>query len=66
MYQVIKRDNQVVDFDINKISSVIKKAFDGSNHKYHDSIIDLLTLRVTADFEQKIIDINKFRIWRNC
>ena len=61
MYQVIKRDNQVVDFDINKISSVIKKAFDGSNHKYHDSIIDLLTLRVTADFEQKIID-NKITV----
>ena len=61
MFSVIKRDGNVVEFDINKISSVIKKAFDGSNHQYHESIIDLLALRVTADFETKIFD-NKISV----
>ena len=28
MYQVIKRDGKIVDFDISKISAVITKAFD--------------------------------------
>ena len=28
MYQVIKRDGKIVDFDINKIAAAIKKAFD--------------------------------------
>ena len=28
MYQVVKRDGKIVDFDINKITSAIKKAFE--------------------------------------
>ena len=28
MYQVVKRNDKVVDFDITKISTAIKKAFD--------------------------------------
>ena len=30
MYQVIKRDGKIVDFDINKIAAAIKKAFDAT------------------------------------
>ncbi len=56
MYKVIKRDDKVVDFDIKKISTAIKKAFDAENHQYNDDIIDLLALKVTADFEKKIKD----------
>ncbi len=54
MYQVIKRDGKIVDFDLSKISSVIIKAFEAQNKQYHPSIIDLLALKVTADFESKI------------
>ena len=28
MYQVVKRDGKIVDFNINKIADAIKKAFD--------------------------------------
>ncbi len=56
MYSVIKRDGKQVEFSINKISQAIKKAFEASNINYHDSVIDMLALRVTADFEPKIID----------
>ncbi len=54
MYQVIKRDGQIADFDIAKISAAITKAFEANNKQYNPNIIDLLALRVTADFEAKI------------
>ncbi len=56
MYQVIKRDGKVADFDMAKIADAIKKAFEAQNKQYHPSVIDLLSLRVTADFESKIVD----------
>ncbi|HZK10723.1 MAG TPA: ribonucleoside triphosphate reductase [Clostridia bacterium] len=56
MYKVVKRDNQIVAFDIEKISAAIEKAFQSRNKNYHQSVIDLLALRVTAEFEDKIID----------
>lgn len=56
MYQVKKRDDSIVEFDVNKISSAIKKAFDACNRQYADSVIDMIALRVTSDFESKIED----------
>ncbi|MBQ7102189.1 MAG: ribonucleoside triphosphate reductase, partial [Clostridia bacterium] len=56
MYQVIKRDGQIAEFDIAKISAAITKAFEANNKQYNPNIIDLLALRVTADFEAKIKD----------
>ena len=54
MYRVVKRDGQIVDFEISKITNAITKAFDALNKQYHPSVIDLLALHVTADFESKI------------
>ena len=54
MYQVIKRDGKVVDFNIGKITTAITKAFEALNKQYHPSVIDLISLHVTADFESKI------------
>lgn len=56
MYQVVKRDGTVVDFDIKKIAQAIQKAFDATNTGYNDSTIDFIALRVTSDFESKIKD----------
>ena len=56
MYSVLKRDGAVVDFDIKKISTAIKKAFDASKTEYNDDIIDFIALKVTADFNKKIKD----------
>ena len=56
MYQVIKRDGKVVDFDVSKISNAIKKAFDACNRDSDESILSLLALRVSADFSSKIED----------
>ncbi|MCL2556608.1 MAG: ribonucleoside triphosphate reductase [Firmicutes bacterium] len=54
MYKVIKRDGKTTNFDIAKISDAIEKAFVASNKIFHKTVIDMLALNVTADFEQKI------------
>ena len=56
MYQVIKRDGQIAEFSISKISAAITKAFEALNKQYHPSVIELLSLHVTSDFESKIKD----------
>ena len=56
MYRVVKRDNSVAEFDIKKISEAIIKAFEATEKQYNNSVIDLLALKVTADFEPKIKD----------
>ena len=56
MYQVTKRDGTAARFEIGKISAAITKAFQALDKQFHPSVIDLLALRVTADFEPKIRD----------
>ena len=56
MYTVVKRDGKVTDFDIAKISKAITKAFEAQNKAYNEDIIDLLSLKVTADYAEKITD----------
>ena len=54
MYRVVKRDGITVDFDVNKISTAITKAFNAVERKYHPTVINMLALQVTADFDSKI------------
>ncbi len=54
MYQVLKRDGKVTDFNLAKINDAIKLAFEAQEKQYHPSVIDFLALKVTADFEPKI------------
>ena len=56
MYQVVKRDGQIADFDIGKISVAITKAFEAIGKQYHPSVIDFLALKVTSNFEHKVKD----------
>ena len=56
MYQVIKRDGEIVNLDLTKISKAMERAFVACERQFHSDIIDFLTLKVTADFEPKIKD----------
>ena len=56
MYHVQKRSGKIVEFDISRISGAIKLAFEAQEKNYHPSVIDLLALKVTSDFEPKIKD----------
>ena len=53
MYQVTKRDGEITEFNLTKISEAIRKAFEAREKEYNQDIIDLLALKVTADFEPK-------------
>ncbi len=56
MYTVIKRDGKEVAFDLNKIKAAITMAFEACEKNFHPDIIDFLVLKVTAEFENKIVD----------
>jgi len=56
MIQVIKRDGEIAEFNLGKITEAIKKAFRATNKDYTDEILQLLSLRVTADFQGKMKD----------
>ena len=61
MFQVVKRDGEVDEFKIGKITAAIHKAFDAKEKNYSEEMIDLLGLRVTSDFQKKITD-NKITV----
>ena len=56
MFSVVKRDGQIADFNLTKINDAIMKAFSACEKQYTNEIIDLLALRVTADFQYKVKD----------
>ncbi len=56
MYKVIKRNGNLVDFDISKITNAIHKAFEATETPEIDGVADLLALRVTADMARKVKD----------
>ena len=56
MFQVLKRDGEIADFEMKKITDAIKKAFTAKEKQYSQDMMDLLGLHVTADFQKKIED----------
>ena len=56
MYKVLKRDGITVEFEITKITAAMIKAFEALEKNYHPSVINMLALQVSADFESKISD----------
>ncbi|PWM73449.1 MAG: ribonucleoside triphosphate reductase [Bacillota bacterium] len=56
MFQVKKRDGSIVSYDMGKIETAVKKAFNAQQVEYTDEIIERLALRVAADFSHKIKD----------
>lgn len=54
MFKVVKRDGETDDFNLVKIRGAIEKAFRATQKEYTNEIIELLSLRVTADFQSKI------------
>ncbi|MBQ8527817.1 MAG: ribonucleoside triphosphate reductase [Lachnospiraceae bacterium] len=56
MLNVIKRDGSTAEFDLKRINDAIMKAFVATDMQYTNDIVDLLALRVTADFQSKVKD----------
>ena len=56
MFQVVKRDGEETEFALARISDAIIKAFNATDASFTNDVIDLLSLRVTADFQNKVKD----------
>lgn len=54
MIQVVKRDGETAEFCLKKITEAIKKAFRATGNEFNDEILELLSLRVTADFQPRM------------
>jgi ribonucleoside-triphosphate reductase len=56
MFSVQKRNGEVVAFQLSKITDALRKAFVASGANHNQDILELLSLKVTADFNHKIKD----------
>ncbi|MCR5731774.1 MAG: ribonucleoside triphosphate reductase [Sphaerochaetaceae bacterium] len=56
MYKVVKRNGDIVAFDIKKIESAILRAFVATNKNYNDDVIQMLALRASSRFADKVKD----------
>lgn len=53
---MVKRDGETAEFCLKKITEAIKKAFRATGNEFNDEILELLSLRVTADFQPRMKD----------
>ena len=56
MLQVKKRDGSLVSFDLSKIENAITRAFIAEHKAYTQEMVQILALKVTADFNDKVVD----------
>ena len=56
MYKVLKRTGETVAFDIKKIENAIVRAFVATNKNYNEDVIQMLALRASARFSDKVKD----------
>ena len=67
MFQVEKRDGTIAEFQMKKITDAIGKAFGAKDMQFSDDMLQMLALRVTADFQSKKFQWRQFRTaWRTC
>ena len=61
MFNVEKRDGAVVEFELAKITEAVRKAFEAMEKQYSMDMLEMISLRVTSDFQEKITD-NKINV----
>ena len=72
MFNVIKRDGEVAAFQLSKITQAIEKAFQAQEKQYTPDMMEMLGLRVTADFQEKnkkdqvSVEDSSGQTWKMC
>ena len=56
MLQIKKRDGRIEDFQLEKVGKAIEKAFMAEHKFYNEDIINMLSLRVTAQMNSKVLN----------
>ena len=60
MFRVLKRNNEEVSFDITKIQTAIRKAFEAVKRQYSDDVIELLLIsNQKSRMERLLLKISK-------
>ncbi len=54
MFKVEKRDGAIADFELAKITEAVRKAFEANQKQYSQDMLEMVSLRVTSDFQKKI------------
>ncbi|MCH1984525.1 ribonucleoside triphosphate reductase [Ruminococcus sp. OA3] len=54
MFKVEKRDGAIADFELAKITEAVGKAFEANQKQYSQDMLEMVSLRVTSDFQKKI------------
>lgn len=53
--KVVKRNGKTDDFQVVKVKKAIEKAFHATETNFSEDMLDMLSLRVTADFQEKVV-----------
>ena len=48
MYNVLKRNGKIIDFDLGKITQAITLAFEAQQREFNPSMIDFLALKAVS------------------
>lgn len=56
MFSVEKRDGKIAEFQLSKITEAIGKAFEANEKQYSQDMLEMISLRVTSDFQSKIVN----------
>jgi len=56
MFSVEKRDGKIADFQLSKITEALGKAFKANEKQYSQDMLEMISLRVTSDFQSKIVN----------
>ena len=56
MLKIKKRDGSIEDFKLEKVAKAIEKAFMAEHKFYNEDIINMLSLRVTAQMNSKVLN----------
>jgi len=57
MLNIRKRDGSITEFELTRISSAVKQAFDATGTACTEEILERIALRTVADFQPKIKDL---------
>ena len=68
MFQVVKRDGEIADFQMGKITAAIHKAFEAKEKHYSEDMIELLGPQIfRGKFRTKKFLWRIFRtVWKTC
>lgn len=61
--KVLKRNGQLMDFDLNKIETAVRKAFESQGVEYDDTIVTEVKMWLDCAMLENPISVEKYKTW---